>query len=95
MNSSNPGAIRTHQQFVALTYGRDSQDTVSARYAWGGEGYLALTANTQLVNFESNEANLTWRHRLNARTGLLLGASRYTNPLYKRAGLQAGVFHDF
>ncbi|MES2402152.1 MAG: YaiO family outer membrane beta-barrel protein [Pseudomonadota bacterium] len=95
LNSSNPGGIRTQQQFVALTYGRDKQNLVSARYGWGGEGYLALTANTQLVNFNSNEASLTWRHWLNASTGVLVGANRYTNPLYTRSGLTVGVFHAF
>ncbi len=95
LNSSNPGGIRTQQQFVALTYGHDKQDLVSARYGWGGEGYLALTASTQLVNFNSNEASLTWRHWLDVRTGVLVGANRYTNPLYRRTGITVGVFHDF
>ncbi|MES2509019.1 MAG: YaiO family outer membrane beta-barrel protein [Pseudomonadota bacterium] len=95
LNSSNPGSIRTQQQFVALTYGRNKQDLISARYGWGGEGYLALTANTQLVNFRSNEASLSWRHWLNPSTGVLVGVNRYNNPLYKRTGLTVGVFHDF
>jgi YaiO family outer membrane protein len=95
LNSSNPGGIRTQQQFVALTYGHVKQDLVGARYGWGGEGYLSIAANTQLVNFRSNEASVTWRHWLNASTGVLIGANRYTNPLYKRAGLTVGVFHDF
>jgi YaiO family outer membrane protein len=95
LNSSNPGAIRTQQQFVAVTWGHNKQDLVTARYGWGGEGYLALTSNTQLVNFSSNEANLTWRHWLDPKTGLLLGTNRYSNPLYTRSGISAGVFHDF
>jgi YaiO family outer membrane protein len=95
LNSSNPGGIRTQQQFVALTYARSKQDQVSARYGWGGEGYLALTANTQLVNFRSNEASLTWRHWVNASSGLLVGVNRYSNPLYRRAGITVGLFHDF
>lgn len=95
MNSSDPGGIRTQQQFVAVTYGQAKQDLVSARYGWGGEGYLALTTNTQLINFKSNEASLTWRHWLNPRTGVLVGVNRYTNPLYTRSGITAGVFHDF
>ena len=95
LNSSNPGGIRTQQQFVALTYGRDKQDLVSARYGWGGEGYLALTANTQLINFRSNEASLTWRHWVSPRSGFLVGANRYSNPLYRRTGITAGLFHDF
>lgn len=95
LNSSNPGSVQTQQQFVAVTYGRDKQDLVTARYGWGGEGYLAIAANTQLVNFNSREASVVWRHWLNPRTGLLVSANRYTNPLYRRSGLNVGVFHDF
>jgi YaiO family outer membrane protein len=95
LNSSNPGAVRTQQQFVALTYGLDKHDLVSARYTWGGEGYLATAANQQLVNFDSQEAGVAWRHWLDPRTGLLVSANRYTNPLYRRAGVNIGIFHDF
>lgn len=95
LNRSNPGAVDTHQQFLALTWGRDKQDLVTGRYGWGREGYLALTANTQLVDFSSHEASLTWRHWLNARTGVLVGVNSYSNPLYRRTGLNAGVFHAF
>ena len=95
LNRSNPGGIRTQQQFVALTYGRDKQDLVTARYGWGSEGYLAVAAGRQLVNFQSHEASVAWRHWLNPRTGVLVGANRYTNPSYRRSGLTVGIFHDF
>ncbi len=95
LNRSNPGGVSTQQQFVAVTYGRDKQDLVTARYGWGGEGYLAIAANTQLVNFKSHEASLSWRHWLNPRTGLLLAANRYTNPSYRRSGITVGIFHSF
>jgi len=95
LNSSNPGSVRTQQQFVAVTYGRDKQDLVSARYTWGSEGYLAVAANTQLVDFDSREASVAWRHWLEPRTGLLVSANRYTNPLYRRSGINIGIFHDF
>lgn len=95
LNSSNPGGVRTQQQFVAVTYGRDKDNLVTARYGWGGEGYLAISANAQLVNFNSREASIAWRHWLNRRTGLLISANRYTNPLYRRSGFNVGVFHDF
>lgn len=95
LNRSNPGSVDTQQQFVALTWGRPKQDLVTARYGWGSEGYLAIAANRQLVNFDSREASLTWRHWFNARTGVLVGANRYSNPLYRRSGVNVGVFHEF
>jgi YaiO family outer membrane protein len=94
-NVSDPGGIRTHQQYVALTYGRDKQDLVSARYGWGGEGYLATGAGSQLVNFDSREASLAWRHWITPRTGLLLSATRYSNPAYTRTGVNAGLLYEF
>ena len=95
LNISNPGSVRTHQQYAAATYGRDKQDLISARYTWGDEGYLAIAANAQMVNFKSREASIAWRHWLNQETGLLLSANRYTNPSYNRSGINVGIFHDF
>lgn len=95
LNRSSPGSVDTQQQFVAVTYGRNKQDLVTARYGWGDEGYLAVAANRQLVNFESREASVSWRHWFNPRTGVLVGANRYSNPSYRRSGVTVGVFHDF
>ena len=95
MNISNPGSVRTQQQFAALTYGRDKQDIVSVRYAWGAEGYLATGPVTQLVNFDNREASLSWRHWFSQRTGVLVGVNRYNNPLYWRKGANVGIFHSF
>lgn len=95
LNRSNPGSVRTSQRFVAVTWGRDKQDRVTVRHGWGGEGYLATGPTTQLVNFNSHETSLAWRHWVTPRTGFLLGANRYSNPLYRRTGLTVGVFHDF
>lgn len=95
LNSSNPGAIKTQQQFLALTYGRVKQDLVTVRHSWGGEGYQTIAANTQLVNFASQETSISWRHWFAPRTGVLIGANRYTNPFYNRTGLNVGIFHDF
>jgi YaiO family outer membrane protein len=94
-NVSNPGTVRTHQQFLALTWGRDMHDVVTARYMWGGEGYLAIAADRQLVNFNSREASVTWRHWLNPQTGILVGVNQYSNPSYRRRGVNAGIFHNF
>lgn len=94
-NRSNPGSVRTQQQFVAVTYGRHKQDLVTARYGWGSEGYQTIAANTQLVNFDSREASVAWRHWFDAHTGVLVNANRYTNPSYRRSGINVGIFHDF
>ena len=94
-NQSNPGSVTTDQKFLAVTYGRSKQDLLSARYTWGGEGYLALAANTQMVNFKSDEASVAWRHWVDNKTGFLVNASRYSNPTYKRTGFNIGLFHDF
>jgi len=95
LNRSNPGAIKTQQQFLALTYGRDKQDLITLRHGWGAEGYQTITAAAQLVNFRSNETSISWRHWISPRTGVLLGANRYTNPFYSRSGLNIGIFHNF
>jgi len=95
MNTSNPGSVKSQQQFVALTYGRAKQNLVTGRYGWGSEGYLAIAAGAQLVNFDSREASLTWRHWVNSNTGVLVGVNRYTNPSYRRSGAMVGIFHDF
>ena len=94
-NSSNPGAIKTQQQFVAVTYGSVKQNLVTVRHAWGSEGYQTIATNTQLVNFASKETSISWRHWFAPRTGVVIGANRYTNPSYNRSGLNIGIFHDF
>ena len=94
-NSSNPGAIKTQQQFLALTYGRVKENLVTVRHAWGNEGYQTIATNAQLVNFASKETSISSRHWFAARTGLLLSANRYSNQFYVRNGLNIGIFHDF
>lgn len=94
-NRSNPGSVDTHQQFIAATWGREKQDVVTARHMWGGEGYQAISQVTQLVNFDSRETTFSWRHWFRPDTGLVLGAAFYKNPLYRRNGVNVGIFHNF
>ena len=95
LNSSDPGSVRTTQQFIALTYGRQQHDVVTARVGWGGEGYLAIGPATQLVNFHSHEASISWRHWVRPDTALIVGANYYRNPLYNRTGATVGLLHEF
>ncbi|MET0311901.1 MAG: YaiO family outer membrane beta-barrel protein [Burkholderiaceae bacterium] len=94
-NDSDPGSVGTSQRFVAATWGRSGQDLVTGRHAWGGEGYLAVGPATQMVNFRSRESAVSWRHWLTPGSGFLVGANRYTNPLYRRTGVTVGYFQDF
>lgn len=94
-NTSNPGSIKTQQQFLALTYGRAKENLVTVRHAWGSEGYQTIATNAQLVNFASKETSLSWRHWFAPRTGVLLSANRYTNPFYAKSSLNVGIFHAF
>lgn len=94
-NRSNPGAVNTHQQFLAATIGRNHENLVVARAAWGSEGYLAIGPATSLVGFDSNEFNLSWRHWMTKRMGLLSTLSHYHNPTYDRSGLDVGTFFEF
>ena len=94
-NRSDPGSVDTRQQFLALTYGRVQSDVFTVRHGWGSEGYLAVSANFQMVNFRSQETSVSWRHWINPRTGWLLTGQQYRNPLYKRSGLGIGFFHEF
>ena len=94
-NTSDPGAIRSQQKFAALTYGKVGSDVFTARYGWGGEGYQAIASNVILVNFDSYQYNLSWRHWFNRTTGTTLSAEQYTNPSYQRQGIAVGIFHQF
>ena len=95
LNSSNPGSIKTQQQFLALTYGRVKQNLVTVRHAWGQEGYQTIGTNAQLIDFASKESSISWRHWFAPRTGLSVAANRYSSPFYTRSGLNVGIFHDF
>lgn len=94
-NNSRPGSIDTQQQFASVTYGRVRQYLVTARYGQGGEGYQTVAQNTQLVNFKSKEASLSWRYWLNNQSGILISGEHYRNPNYSRRGANVGFFHQY
>jgi YaiO family outer membrane protein len=94
-NRSNPGGVNTHQQFVAASYSPDSQNALSARFAWGSEGYVPLAAKSSMVGFNSTDASVSWRHRFDKRWGFSISANRYRNPSYARSGVDVGVTRQF
>jgi YaiO family outer membrane protein len=94
-NRSSPGAVITRQQFIATSYTPDPSNALSARVAWGNEGYLPLTPDTSLVNFNSQEASLAWRRRINQNWGASISINHYRNPTYERSGIDIGLSRHF
>lgn len=91
-NESDPGNVRTRQQFAAVMYGREGADTVALRAGAGREGYALIGPTTALVDFPSREASLLWRHWLDRSSGITLGFEHYRNPNYERSGAALGWF---
>lgn len=94
-NDSSPGNIRTHQQFVAATWGSEKQTQVTGRLAWGSEGYQTITSAASLINFRSNEASVKVRHWIGPLWGVEARVERYRNPFYVRTGANVGLFWQF
>lgn len=93
-NNSHPGSVNTRQQFVAVTWGRDQQTQVTARHAWGGEGYQSIGSGASLVNFKSRQTSLNLRHWLGADWGVAAGVEQYHNPTYDRQGATLALFWE-
>ena len=90
-NESDPGDVRTRQQYVALSR-LSAADQWTLRYGWGREGYLAIGPASSLVDFASREASLRWRHALDRRSGVTVALEHYRNPSYHRSGIAMGYF---
>lgn len=88
----SPGSVDTRQHFLAATWGRDKQTTVTGRYGWGEEGYQSIGPGATLTNFRSKELSLNLRHWLGKDWGLEAGAEHYRSPFYRRTGVTAGLF---
>jgi YaiO family outer membrane protein len=95
VNLSNPGSIKTSRRFVAATYGREKNYLISARYDWGAEGYQAIAEKVTLVDFHSKDTSVSWRRWVDRSSGFTVELIRYTNPTYKRLGINIGLFHEF
>jgi YaiO family outer membrane protein len=93
-NRSRPGPIDTRQYFVAATWGQAGQTRITGRYGWGEEGYQSLGADAFISRFSSHQSTLTAQHWLGPRWGIKASADRYSNPFYKRQGLQLVVFKE-
>ena len=91
-NESSPGSVRTQQQFIAATWGRNGETQVLLRHGWGAEGYQAIGAGASLVNFKSHQSQLGVRQWLGPHWGMNLALERYSNPFYTRKGATLSLF---
>lgn len=93
-NNSSPGSVKTRQQFLAATWGHAGKTQVTARYGWGAEGYQAIGGGASLVNFDSRQSQLSFRHWLGPRWGITAALERYSNPYYVRKGATLALFWE-
>ena len=92
---SNPGAVDTRQQMLALSWGHAGQTVVTLRHGWGREGWQSLGDAVFITNFASRQNTLTLRHWLGPDWGLRLVADDYRNDQYQRQGLTLGFFRQW
>lgn len=94
-NVSNPGAVFSPSGFVSITQGRNKQHYISARVGYGEEAYQIIGLNSELSDFRSQTATITWRQWIGRSWGMNYVADYYGNPYYKRAGASLGLFKEF
>lgn len=90
--NGNPGSVDTRQHFVAATWGRQKETTVTGRYGWGEEGYQSIGQNAVLTQFRSKELSVAVRHWVGPEWGVEVAGEHYRNPTYRRNGVTVGVF---
>lgn len=88
----SPGSVDTRQHFLAATWGREKQTTLTGRYGWGEEGYQSIGGGAVLTRFRSKELSFNLRHWLGRDWGLEAAVEHYRNPFYRRNGVTAGLF---
>ena len=95
LNQSNPGAVRADRVFGAVTYGRNKDYYLTARYEAGQEGYQLVGAGTTISNFFSREGAFIWRQWVSRDYGFNWMLNYYDNPNYSRFIVTLGLFVDF
>ena len=92
INRSQPGGLSSAMPFASATWGRDGEHYLSLRASRGSEAWLATSAGTQAVRFDSHSLGLNWRQWVGPAWGYTVQAEQYVNPSYRRNTLGAGLF---
>lgn len=92
---SSPGSIKAPAYYAAVTYGDIGKDIVAVRAGYGREAYQNVGVATQLVDFNSHEASVRWRHWFTRRWSSQLQFEYYHNPFYNRYGGEISALYQF
>jgi YaiO family outer membrane protein len=95
VNKSDPGSVYASYQHLAVTHGRNKDQYITLRYAWGREAWQIIGPATVISDFGSQSASLIWRKWLSPTWGFNLRGERYLNPTYNRTGVDASLFAEF
>ncbi len=93
-NRNNPGGVRAGSQYVAATWGRDQVGTLMLRGETAQEAYQPIGVNQELVDFDSRNLSIEWRHWWRPGYSLIVGGKVYRNPYYTQTDLRLGVRLD-
>ncbi len=91
-NLSNPGRVGARSQYLAVTYGQPNKYSLALRYGFGYEAYQLVEPLVTYAGFHSREVSLAWRQWLGRAVGVQVRGAHYTNPFYRRTGVQVGLF---
>ena len=94
LQRNEPGQVDTVYKYVSLTQGEEKKHYVTARFAWGREGYLAVGPTDIVQNFPSTVITMTWRQWLSPSWGFNLVGETYFSRVYNRNGVALGIFTD-
>ena len=94
-NNSDPGNVGSSYQHFAVTHGRNKDQLLTARYAFGREAYQLVGPGTVISDFTSRSGSVIWRKWLNPTWGLNLRGERYLNPTYSRSGVDVSLFFEY
>ncbi|PUA18824.1 YaiO family outer membrane beta-barrel protein [Glaciimonas sp. PCH181] len=95
VNDSSPGHVKANYAFLTATYGHDKQSYLTLRVGHGKEAYQLLGDQQVISGFNSTIATLSYRKWIGKDWGVNMVGEYYTNPSYKRRGVEVGIFKDF
>ncbi|MGS0741032.1 YaiO family outer membrane beta-barrel protein [Glaciimonas sp. GG7] len=95
LNNSSPGNVNAGYGFLTAAYGHEKESYLTLRLGHGKEAYQLLGDAQVIAGFNSSVATITYRKWIGRDWGFNLVGEYYKNPIYKRRGIEIGIFKDF